>query len=80
MLVVDVQPVGHRPVQHQVVVERDDGSEPLQEMIDARQVDAYRTVLRVNVADCLDEAVPNRVLKNSASLAAFSPVRKIKLQ
>src|SRR5690606_34679881 len=28
MLVVDVQPVSHSPVQHQVVVERDDTSEP----------------------------------------------------
>lgn len=71
MLVVNVQPVGHRPVHHQIVVERDDGSEPLQELIDARQVGAYRTVLRVNVADRLDEAVPKTDLGGMGPLVEY---------
>ena len=71
MLVVDVQPVGHGPVHHQVVVERNDCFESLQELIDIRQVGAYRTVLRVNVADGLDEAISETGISSMRSLIRY---------
>ncbi len=57
MTVLYVEPIGHRPVDQQVVVQRNDRVEPLQKLVHAGQQAAHRLVLGMHIANGLDQAV-----------------------